>query len=344
MKNGVKIWLFISLGCIVLGIILTALALILTGGKFNLYWSNGRWNTYETSEQFQTSASLDAFQTIDITASYDSVQLIPSDSYKIEVSYPSAYPTTWNVENGVLHVKSESVWTVLNLNLGVDNELWNSSLSYITIYYPQNTHFSNVSIVSQSGDITAQDFSSDGLTISSNSGDLTCLNLQTNTATLSNFSGVTSLQNFTSDVVTATSFSGEIELLNSNFNNSMTVNNLSGAITLDDVTSNSAEITGNSGRIEGTLISFDDVNLSTFSGKIDVSGNINQKCIASSSSGKITLTLDGVQEDYKLDLSSGSGKINVNGQSYSSNLNQSETKEKEISCSTFSGTINVNFS
>lgn len=200
MKNK-KIWLLLSLSCILSGILLTAVGILLGGipgfyvGKTGVHTS--REHAARTMEVLQNAMELEAFDSVELSVNYTDVMFVPSDRYAVDyrITGTGGAPVC-QVENGRLIFQDapmDSEPRIWFLYAGPTSEfIREPGPYYVKIEFPADCTFSEVSARMESGDLELPDLRADTLKIRNEYGNVTLngysgreLELHMSTGTLS---------------------------------------------------------------------------------------------------------------------------------------------------------------
>ncbi len=112
---------------------------------------------------------------------------------------------------------------------------------------------------------------------------------------------------------------------------------------MNNLVSNSLEIENSYGNITGKELSVGDFDSNLSSGDLTVTESIVEDIDIENSYGNVTLSLNGIAEDYMLDLNTSYGKIDVDNTSYEAHLIRENGGNKKIKASLSSGDLKLNF-
>ncbi|MDR0818051.1 MAG: DUF4097 domain-containing protein [Oscillospiraceae bacterium] len=165
------VWV-IAAGLFVVGIVLAILGFIF-GGKSVVWDSRGihaaKAETYDFSETLSGG-----FNSINVNADHASIFLIPAAEYSYEIHYvqdgdsePSA-----ELKDGTLNIIAKSNFTFVNFDLSLFS-FNRRDESYIKIYYPKNSKFSDVTLKCGLNGISGADFITNTLYVNADLGSVT---------------------------------------------------------------------------------------------------------------------------------------------------------------------------
>ncbi len=184
MKNK-KIWLILSLACILSGIFLSVIGKLF-GGIPGFYLDRtgihtSREAAENTATVYQNTMELEAFDSVELNIAYTDVMFVPSDRYAIDyrITGTSAEPVC-RVENGRLSFQEDASY-------GTDSRIWFLYADpgfddvrepapepyYVKIEFPSDIAFSEILIRMESGDLELPDLYADTLDIKNMYGNVT---------------------------------------------------------------------------------------------------------------------------------------------------------------------------
>lgn len=170
---------------------------------FQVYtWNQTKLNETDILETIDSE--LDVFQSIDMSASYSNVEIKESDRFKISYKTAANHPLSYEIKDGTLYVNqtnntasSSNYMFIGSSGIQSSNIRDNES---ITVYIPDSTELSNVSISNDCGntnlsalnassvslymdygDLQLSSIDTDSLSVKINTGDLTMADITANT-------------------------------------------------------------------------------------------------------------------------------------------------------------------
>lgn len=336
MKRKSSIVLVIASITLVLGIVLTGISFIITGGFFSLNWNftdppevshyallDTPWSEKNHDQYAASSAEetvvFDSFTSIEAGVVSANIELIPSNEYKIEYKLSSTEKIKQCevTADGTLKFKLKSTTGISWFNFGVgfkDN--------YLKIYYKSSAEFDDVILSTVSGNITAPNTTADTFELTSVSGTISGNDFIGRKGSFSSTSGNIKLSSLSiSDSISLTTTSGGVEVDKVKGATDISASTVSGEITLDDCE--------NVGR----------VNANTVSDTIVLNGDFKSADL-SSISGDVEVNASNPQDSYTTNLSSLSGDCDVNNES---SKGRRGNGNDVISANTTSGNIDINF-
>jgi len=307
MKKSVRIFLWMSLGMVFLGLVLVGIAFgtvgFRAGDLIKPLFSVAETRTYRP-EGF--------FSAVEIKESSCDVSVLPSEDTQVSVVCDETATVTYSVTvtaGGVLKIES------------IDTRAWYEYLiptfskeRHVTVYLPED-HICSLSVSTASGDVSVTGLSSlSGLRAQTSSGDVavrqcTVLNgveihtasgdvdvkasavgdLQTETT-----SGDGDFRDVTAARMNGSSTSGDLELTDLVCTGALELNTVSGDLELKNCDGASLSLKTASGDIEGTLRTGKTFQQKTVSGRIRVSSDSGSGiCRIETVSGDATVRISG---------------------------------------------------
>ena len=145
----------------------------------------------------------------------------------------------------------------------------------------------------------------------------------------------------------------------------LSINNTNGGITFENIKKlefENIDLSTSNGRIELNEVIADDISIKTSNGRIDISEVTSKKIYAKSSNGSLNLydtiskdielktsngsinaKIIGNKNDYNFELKTSNGKIKLNNNEYSNKLNENNKSNQDIYAKTSNGSIKINF-
>lgn len=318
-----KIWLFISILCIAVGLGLMLASGLRSGGDLEDVLSGVGYAERPTEKTYNVDES---FHSISVRESSADVQLLPAEDGRCRVTCGESERCHYrvSVEKDTLTVVRE------DKNKGHIGISFYSESIPVRIYLPEQSYraltvdctsgdveaasgfrFDKAQISTGSGEITLEDFTAKGLALSSTSGDLRLSrcslgSLQLNStsgeiqleesvctgdAKLRATSGDITLEDSTLGSLDLSCTSGEVSLSRTVCDGALKVETTSGEISLGDVGAKSFDLSTTSGDVEGSVRGPVDFIVDTNSGDIHTSGGVRgaAPCRVSTSSGDVDL-------------------------------------------------------
>ncbi|MEG0894991.1 MAG: DUF4097 family beta strand repeat-containing protein, partial [Oscillospiraceae bacterium] len=259
MKNK-KLWLSI-LSIFIVGVVLAAIGFVYNGEKIingeaviegdaDMFTIFGNKKHLVSSKDIEVyNVDIGEFNSFDISLVAEDVEFIKSDEFKLEINdFKDEKDKTiqYSNNNGKLVVKRKS-----NVKIGF-NFNFNSTLTYLKVYYKDDINFDNSLVSTISGNININNLNVDNLNISSTSGDIIAENIKCNDLSINTISGNTKFSKINSNKSDFNTTSGDISISDCNANE-LKASSISGNVTLtnnkinDTITTNttSGDLRGN---------------------------------------------------------------------------------------------------
>ena len=320
MKKGLAITL---IGCVVLfilGLILFFVGLNAGGSiGFNVDFKNHEVSTAKDYKLNTGEQEVSAFSNIDINASAADITIVEGDSYKVKYALYEKSEPTIGVENDTLKIVTKNEKIPVFTFFGTNTE--NSPKIEITV--PAGTKFSDVSIVTNSGDIKLDGYTIDTLNLTSNAGDFDFKNLTTT---------------------------------------SIKMNVDAGDIDLKDITTEDFQLESNAGDIKATGLTVDTAKIDMDAGDVNIldseiknvkaelsAGDMKLKNIKADNFdidadyGDIDLEIAGEEADYNIDIDVSAGDVEINDKDVKSHYSSKSNTDKTLKINTDAGDVEVSF-
>jgi len=280
MKRSTKRILTLGAICIIVGIIISATALIIWGIPKN----KTAPTTIEITEGFESFSITD-----DVITSTD-IRLVSTESTSCSIVYKlekGILPLV-SVENNTLNVK-------FNDNRPWYEKLyhWNNDDALVTIYLPEK-QYNSLNISVNSGDFYAADINATSVKAKSSSGDISLTNIKATDIDITTTSGDIDTSNVTTSKLNTKASGGDIELDKTVADESLGITTTSGDIEIERCDSASINIKTSSGDVEASLLSAKVFDVHTSSGDVSVplSQNGGGTCTINTASGDIKVYVD----------------------------------------------------
>ena len=342
MKNK-KIWLFLSLLCLLSGGLFVLLGTLL-GGIPGFYLDKRGIHTSEeaanqTMKVFQDTIELDTFDSMELSI-YDAedVTLIPSDRYAVEYRITGIYEKpVCQVEDGRLIFRETSA--AYN-----DPGIWFLYASprseyirepgpyYVKIEYPADQIFTDVRIRMECGDLKLPFMQADTLDIRDDYGDVSLDGFTGTAWTLYMSSGNLTAGSVTAEQTNIVSEYGDVSL-EDYIGNALDIRMSSGDLSLGPVTAEQTEIQNEYGTVQIEQMFADSLTANLSSGSF-LAGSLDVPALkVVNEYGTVRIRLPGTLSDYGYRLQTEYGSVLLDGKS----LANSDEEEDEI-CYTSAGT------
>ncbi len=295
MKNKKKIWL-ISFICFGAGIVILILGILL-GGRPGFYFdSDGLHSGTDDAEQksyVRGENKLEEFTSIDIDLDYADLQIIPSDTFRIEYCLVGPKKPVCTVKEGHLTVREAEYRRFFNFTFMIP-QTGDLTDNYVKLYIPENTVFNTVHLQTEDGDIKLPALKADTMDIRSEYGDVTLKDFEGTTLSASLDDGQFSGQKIKTERIEMTNEYGDISLKELE-SDTLDAGLSDGDFTVERLITESAEIENEYGDVHlGLFASVKDYSLDlvTEYGNIQIpeydviSGDDGSQCRVTGTSGK----------------------------------------------------------
>lgn len=239
---------------IVIGIVLAIIGYA-SGGKWSIVINNSGIHVPKEQSLVTNSYELDAFTNINLENEHGDVEILPSDSYSLEVSSFETTDVTYEVKDGTLTVDAKNAQ---------DNAITIGIKSFetptIKIYVPKDTKLSNIALDSSFGDINLQNLNFKQLNLIVRHGDISMKKIVAGHTEITQSFGDMTLRQFSSTSFVAESEHGDIDI-DGELNGKSTIDSSFGDIDLEllnkeselglDLNMSFGEISFNDQSIEG---------------------------------------------------------------------------------------------
>ena len=321
---------------------------VLTGCEYSIHVGPTHVLKKEDAKKFTIKkTSEDTIKQIEINTSIADVELIPSDSYGVEINYLYwEEAPQYKLEDGKLYFNdAKCIPNSYSVNFNLNNT--------IKVYLPKNAPLENLEVDNSSGDVYLSSFVAHDMNVTISSGDLTLEQAAAVNAEVDLSSGDSDITDFQVGKMDITCSSGDLDFTNMNAGESLlskdityddfSVDASSGDITINGLNSGSISLSDSSGDINCKGLKADRFDTELSSGGISVLRSDLGNIELDSGYGDIDLGLIGSATDYSLDLDTSSGKITVDNKDYDDHLTLDKNGDRKISAELSSGDINISF-
>ena len=239
---------------IVIGIVLAIIGYA-SGGKLSLSINNSGIHVPNEQSFVTNSYELDAFTSVNINIEHGDVEILPSDSYSIEISTFDTTDIMHEVKSGTLTVDAKN-----SKDNGINIGFSSFETPTVKIYVPKDKKLSNIVLDSSFGDVNFENLNYQQLKLIVRHGDLSMENIVAGHTEITQSFGDISLRQFSSTSFVADSEHGDIDI-DGELNGKSTFNSSFGDIDLDllnkeselglDLNMSFGEISFNDQSIEG---------------------------------------------------------------------------------------------
>ena len=299
MKTKKKIWI-ISFLCVGAGVILLILGMIL-GGLPGFYIDDQGLHSYADAAKKPAYVSgekeLAPFTSANIDLDYADLQIVPSDTFKIEYCMEGRKKPVCTVDNGMLTLKEADYKRVFSVDYFSFGSVFSDTDvpdSYVKLYVPKGTAFDSIQILNDDGDVQLAQLTADTLRIEADYGDVSLNGFEGTEIHAALADGSLSIKNSKADQIEIADDYGDITLKDTECN-TLDADLSDGDLTAGNLSCETADIENEYGdvslRMAGVFkdYSFD---LTTEYGDIQIpeydviSGDDEARCQANGSSGK----------------------------------------------------------
>ena len=251
MRKSTKIWLIIASALTLLGLVVSATALAISGFDFKILSQHQKTVTFEIDE---------AFENIVINADTEDIVFLPSDSEKTKVVFcvREDYTPAASVKD-----------STLSISVNAEKLKWYQYISMfsfyenkITVYLPK-TAYTSLTINSDTGDIEIpKAFKFKSVSINLSTGDVNCGASAEDSIAIKVSTGDVKLKDFSANTLKVTTSTGDIEIANATVAGNIDLTVSTGKTTLSVVTAKNLASNGSTGNLV--------LNNTTLSGKLSV--------------------------------------------------------------------------
>lgn len=250
MKNKKKIWI-ISFICFGAGIVILILGMLL-GGRPGFYFDgDGLHSGTDDANQksyIRGESKLQEFTSIDIDLDYADLQIIPSDTFRIEYCLVGPKKPVCTVKEGHLTVREAEYRRFFNFTFMIP-QTGDYTDNYVKLYIPENIVLNTVHLQTEDGDIKLPSLKADTLNIKSEYGDVTLKAFEGTTLSASLDDGYFTGQKIKSERVELTNEYGDISLKELE-SNTLDAELSDGDFTVERLITGSAEIENEYGDVQ----------------------------------------------------------------------------------------------
>lgn len=215
----------IAVSMIAIGIVFAIFGFV-SGGKWYILKDNSGFYVPNEQTLVPQSYELGTFKNISISNEHADIEILPSDSFSMEVTAFEPTDVTYDVKGDTLTVKSNnSKDNAMTIGFGPFKS------PSIKIYVPQDTSLSTITIDSSFGDVELQKVTYEQLNLDVSYGDISFKNINSGLTEISNAFGEMTLHQFSSNSLVIDSEYGDIEVTGE-LNGKTTINSSFGDVNL----------------------------------------------------------------------------------------------------------------
>lgn len=294
--------------------------------------SKGNWrkmgmNSYNVVRKtYECTTNIDNLK---VNESSDEVKIVRGDVDKPVVDYSETENWTYEIKesNGTLSIERKQIKDVY-FTFGINTE--NTDL---VITLPKSTK-GEFDITTSSGAIKITDINCEKMALETSSGSIKLEGIETGKFTAKATSGAIKITDTKTKDAAISASSGNIKVENLEADD-VTVTTTSGSIHFDNIKAKGVNANATSGGISFNNIDVSSLGLGATSGSVKCDDtSIKDSIVAKTTSGSISLNLNGKENDYSIDTSTTSGSCNVSDRTGGS---------KSIKASATSGSITIKF-
>ncbi len=335
------------------GTVITRLMLIvfmvsvLSGCGFRVSFNTNELRKEDASEFVVEKTAVEPVKSIDISTGTAEIELTQDDNYYVAIHYYYWEDAPdYSSEGGVIRFDDSNVFPdSYSITFNMNN--------YVKIYLPKDAQLDKINIRTASGDVSIADFLTDDLDVGVSYGDLSVKNASAKNASVNMSSGNGEFKDFNVQDLELDNSYGNITMSDINTGDipagidaaqaDMELSLSSGNCSIDSLTGRSMEISNSYGDISCKGVALGEFESDLSSGSLTMSKSTADSIDVDNSYGNATVSLNGSEEDYSLDLSTDYGKIKVDNTEYEKNLVREKTGNKSIKADLSSGDIELEF-
>lgn len=297
-----------------------------------------KWQTKEIA--------LDSFSSLDIKVDYSNVNIAFSDHYGVSLREDFRNPFILENQNGLLKIRQKSsssfsqgtfMISLFGMSPGVSTFSDNSD-AFLTVYLPQGTPLSSLSVRNSTGNIDIAGGSFTDLSLNADFGDISLADFTSSSAKVQADTGDIILQNFSSGFLDAYTDFGSITLTDAQTEEDWLLSTSTGSISINQVEAADLTLKTDFGDVSAKELSCDFLSLkmNTGSGTLQLNDFFDLDLF--SDFGDIKLTVPAPSAQYRFDLATDFGNISIDrkdmGAKYSSIEEDGSKSPIKVTCST----------
>lgn len=306
MKHSIKRISIIACGMIVTGILLAIIGFF-AGAKFSIILTDSGLKAVGKEDRQVKDWTLEEFKNIDVDLADATIEVIPSNEYKLEIESLEGTNITHEIQQDTLIIKDETPNHKFTFAVNLVGYIQST---IIKVYVPQDQRFDHVTIANDFGDVKLDGLNTKKLTLDSNDGDIAINDIHSNVIVIENDLGDSTASNVKASEFTLEINDGDAELSQIEIETSAALTNSLGDLSLNDFTSH-------------------DTKINSSDGEIDLDGELLGQTMIESSFGDIELDLLNKESELSYSIQNNFGDIEVNGNKFESKAtNTRETENK----------------
>lgn len=301
-----KLWLFISILCIAVGLGLLFASGVRSGGDLRDVLSGAGYAESPTEKTYDVDERFSGVSVKDTSADVR-LFLSPDGHCRVTCGESNRCHYTVKVEKDTLTIvreneKSSSGFILYTESIPLCIYLPEQSYRSLTVSCTSGDvsaepgfSFDNAQFTLSSGDVELSDFAAKKLLISCTSGEVELDDIRADMLRAESSSGDIQVQNSSLGSLELSCTSGEVELTRVDCTGTAQVGTTSGDIRLQDLSAESFDLSSTSGDVKGSLRGSVDFSVETVSGSVRTRGGVRGAalCRVSTTSGDIELEAKG---------------------------------------------------
>lgn len=276
---------------------------------FQVYtWNQTKMKETDILETIDSE--LDAFQSIDMSASYANVEIKESDRFKISYKTAANHSLSYEIKDGTLYVdQANNTASSFNYMFIGFSGIQSSNIrenESITVYIPENTELSKVSISNDCGNTNLSALNASSVSLYMDYGDISLTDVSAPVIALNINTGDLKMDNITADTLTVTTDYGDAALSAIDASSIITKVN-TGSLNIKDIASGIFETVIDYGDLQLSSIDTDSLSVKINTGDLtmaDITANTFIADIEYGENNAERITISG-----NTDITMGSGSL-----------------------------------
>lgn len=325
----------IALGTIGIGLVLSIAGYIM-GGKKDLENMTKEY----VPKSIKETHELGNFKNIDIDMDLDYIEIIKSDSNKIELNYDKKFgKIDYKVDNGTLSIKKEKS----NLKEKININFLSRPLNYLKIYVSDKSKLENITADLENGGISIDNIDVKSLNLDNDNGDIKIKNTKSDKTTINTENGNIKIGNSKLDgLCNIENKNGQLLISNSKLKD-LDAKLENGDVEFEDITLKTSSIVDKHGDILGKNIISDKNNISCESGDINISGNITGIYDITNKNGEVEIDSSNSKDLYDYYVKNKGGSIFINTEEFEGSVKVDKNHENKLNVNSENGDVVINF-
>ncbi len=322
--------------------IVSSLSILLLTSCNNVHINNGKVYTEEDMTHFYSEkVAIDELQALDITSNYANLEIIASDDFYMEYSY--------------YYINNEPILSIEDHKLTFSDQKINTGSysihtkheNYLKIYIPTLSEFETIQIDKSSGSCSIGSVKVKEMDISNQYGETILSGSVIDQLDLEESSGEILIENTSIRLAKIVNTYGEVVLNTINSQEepgeSLKLTLSSGKLSLDQVFSKESSIKNTYGEVEIKDSGLEKLDTKLSSGNLMIDRTEVETLSVENTYGLVKLNLLGKEEDYRFDIESEYGNVEIGDSHYKNSVLIDRGAQKEVSMVTSSGNIQIKF-